>query len=163
MDLLGTVSLALGIAGVVIGLPALSLAISADRRTRERHDVDWLIDFCRHGRLQVHNRGRSTARKFVAYVETSEGAEISSGPPKDIAPGEEWTIELPETRLRRIGTVFFAHVRVEWETNLGTFRSTCRTAEREQAIISDLAAPAPTSDPSPTRTRSWMKPTQARH
>lgn len=163
MDLLGTVSLALGVAGVVIGLPALWLAVRADRRTRERHDVDWLIDFCRHGRLQVRNRGRSTARKIVAYVETSEGAEITSGVPRDIAPGEEWTIELAETRLRRIGTVFFAHVRVEWETDLGTFRSTCHTAERAQAIINDLAAPVPDSELSPTRRRPWMTPIWARH
>lgn len=97
-------SLILGVIGVVAGLPALWLGIHAERRARERHDVDWQIDFCEHGRLQVHNRGRSTARKVVAYVEPSEGMELTSGDPRDIGPGEEWTAELVETQSRRIGT-----------------------------------------------------------
>ena len=127
---LNLLSLSLGVLGVVVGVPALWFAIRAERRARERHDVDWQIAFCEHGRLQVLNRGRSTARKVVAYVETSEGMELTSGEPRDFQPGEEWSAELVETLLRRLGTTFFAHVRVEWETDLGTVRSICHTAER---------------------------------
>jgi hypothetical protein len=75
-----------------------------------------------------------TARKAVVYVETCEGVEISSGIPRDYETGKEWTVELEETRLRRIGTTFFAHVRVEWETSLGTVHSVCHTAERSESI-----------------------------
>lgn len=132
VEWLNMLSLILGAVGVLVGVPALWLAVHAERRARERHDVDWHIAFCEHGRLQVHNRGRSTARKVVAYVETSEGVELTSGQPRDFGPGEEWSTELVETLLRRIGTPFFAHVRVEWETDLGTLRSICHTAERNE-------------------------------
>jgi hypothetical protein len=135
VDWLNVLALILGVIGVVAGLPALWLAIHAERRARERHDVDWQIAFCEHGRLQVHNRGRSTARKVVAYVETSEGTELTSGDPRDFGPEDEWTAELVETQLRRIGTTFFAHVRVEWETDLGTVHSICHTAERREPVV----------------------------
>lgn len=146
MDWLNTLSLILGTVGVLVGVPALWLAVRAERRARERHYVDWQIAFCEHGRLQVHNRGRSTARKVVAYVETSEGLELTSGEPRDFGPGEEWSTELGETLLRRIGTAFFAHVRVEWETDLGTLHSICHTAERSDSPPQDegshdIAAP----------------------
>jgi hypothetical protein len=159
VEWLGILSLVLGVVGVVVGLPALWLAVRAERRTRERHDVEWQIDFCQHGSLQVHNRGRSTARKFVAYVETSEGVETTSGTPRDIGPGEEWSIELTETFLRRIGTVFFAHVRVEWETDLGTFRSICHTAERAEAIFEEVtpSTPAPRRQPTRTNRKPWVR------
>lgn len=139
-------SLILGAAGVFVGVPALWLAVRAERRARERHNVDWQIAFCEHGRLQVHNRGRSTARKVVAYVETSEGLELTSGEPRDFGPGEEWSTELVERLLRRIGTPFFAHVRVEWETDLGTLHSICHSAERSDPTprydqFRDIAAP----------------------
>ncbi|WP_353081109.1 hypothetical protein [Tessaracoccus lapidicaptus] len=130
MDWLNALSLALGVLGVVLGMPAFLLAIRAERRARERHDVDWQIAFCEHGTLRVLNRGRSTARKVVAYVETCEGVELASGEARDFNPGDEWSLEIVETLLRRMGTTFFAHVRVEWETDLGSVRSICHTAER---------------------------------
>ena len=159
MDWLNAISLALGVVGVVAGLPALWLAVRAERRARERYDVDWQIDFCQHGRLQVHNRGRSTARKAVAYVETSEGVELTSGAPRDFRTGEEWNIDLVETRLRRIGTTFFAHVRVEWETDLGTVHSICHTAERREAIAAEYER-VPSISSAPKKTRGvfrWVR------
>lgn len=79
-------------------------------------------------------------------METSEGVEFTSGSPRDFAPGDEWTTEVREHLLRRLGTMFFAHVRVEWETALGTTGMQCHTAEREEAYIT--AKPLPANPPS---------------
>lgn len=143
MDVLSLFSLGLGALGLSVGVPALRLAWRAERRSQERHDVNWHIDFCPSGHLHVHNLGRSTAHGTVVYVETSEGLELDSGAPKDFGPGEEWTTELREHLIRRIGTTFFAHVRVEWETSLGTARMQCHTAEREDAHITVDPLPLP--------------------
>lgn len=148
-------SLGLGSAGVVVGLPALGLAVLADRRARERHDVNWHIAFCPHGELQVHNRGRDTAHRTIIYVQTSEGMELTSGAPRELGPGEEWTTELHETQLRPLGTNFSSHVQVEWETPLGTAQMRCNTAEREAAHIAVGAQPSDRAAPEvrPTSTR----------
>lgn len=156
VDWLNALSLALAVLGMVVGAPALWLAIHAERRARERHHVDWQIAFCEHGRLRVLNRG-STARKAVAYVETSEGVELASGKPRDFQPGDEWSTELVETLLRRTGTTFFAHVRVEWETDLGTVHSICHTAERYESEPEPRYDRVPDLTASPGRLRKLFR------
>ena len=112
------------------GVPALVLALRAEHRMRERHVVEWVISFCRHGQLQIDNRGPDTARRVEVRIETSEGVTVLDGP-RDVKADESLSYELPETMLRRLDApLFYAHVRVDWETDRGTVRSSCQTVER---------------------------------
>ena len=123
-------SLTLGVVGVVAGLPALVLAVRAERRMRERHVVEWVVSFCRHGQLQIDNSGPDTARRVQVRIETSEGVTEAHGP-QDVKANESLSYDLPETLLRRLGAPpFYAHVRTDWETDRGTVRSVCQTVER---------------------------------
>ena len=142
------VSLILGGVGVVAGVPALVLALRAERRMRERHVVEWVISFCRHGQLQIDNRGPDTARRVQVRIETSEGETVLDGP-RDVKAHESLAYDLPEIMLRQLGSApFSAHVRTDWETDRGTVRSACQTVERP-----DPPVPDPSTDTSPGESR----------
>lgn len=128
MDALTVGSTAVGVTALVLGLPAFVWARRAERRARERHDVQWVVWWCRSGNLHIRNEGKSTARAVTVDVEPSHGDNQASGSPRDLAPEESITFTFPDMPPEGWGGS--AHISTSWETDLGTVKSTCQTVER---------------------------------
>ncbi|MGN6751759.1 MAG: hypothetical protein ACTHJJ_04320 [Intrasporangium sp.] len=131
MDMMGVISVGsgvLGLAALGLGIPAFVWVRRGELRAPERHEVEWELSWCGSGNFHVTNVGSDTARAVTARVEPSHGGTEDSGEPRDVAPHEMFTFELPD--LPGSGLGGFAHASLYWETDLGTAKSVCQTLER---------------------------------